>query len=515
MPQMFKQIAEAWNSLTLRQRLSMIVSVVATFAAISGIVWWARQPDWAVLRTGLEPRDAQAVVTELQNRGVPLRLRDGGTTVEVPQEEVHRLRMELTAKGIGTTGRFGFEQMFDSESVSQSTQMQEVRYKKALEDELARTIEALDDVSWARVHLVLPGERIFIDDDEQAKASVMLGLSGGGSLGAQEVQAVVRTVVGAVKDLGPENVYVAESHGRVLWSGEGEAAGALGSKQIELKTAFEQEINTKIARVLDSVVGEARYRVQSTVELDMERVLLRETTFDPDSGVLVSEQKTKERSTGPAVPGGIPGTASNVAGGGGASGSGESQSRSESTSSYRYSQIERTVEGPAGRIRRVSVAVVVDQNWEEDQATGERKPVPRSAEELADIEEFVKAAIGFDEERGDRVTVTQRPMIQPIAEPPERGFDPRSWLPLVKYPALILLFLLTFVLFVRPMLRTLGMLLRPPSGGPATGLGVVDGVALGPPSEVELLRQRLTALAGEHPEGMAQTMRVWLHEKEG
>ncbi|GAB4223253.1 MAG: flagellar basal-body MS-ring/collar protein FliF [Acidobacteriota bacterium] len=514
MPQTLKQIYDAWNALTLRQRLSMIVSVAATFAAVSAIVWWARQPDWAVFKTGLEPRDAQAVVTELQNRGIPLRLRDGGTTIEVPQEQVHRLRMELTAKGIGTTGRFGFAQMFDSESVSQSTQMQEIRYKKALEDELARTIEALDDVSWARVHLVLPGERIFIDDDEQAKASVMLGLAGGGALSAQEVQAVVRTVVGAVKDLGPENVYVAESRGRVLWSGEGEASAALGSKQIELKTALEQDINAKIARVLDSVVGATRYRVQSTVDLDMERVLRRETTYDPDSGVLVSEQKTKEQSTGPAAPGGVPGVTANV-GGGGATGAGESQTRSESTSSFRYSQVEKTVEEPVGRIRRVSVAVVVDQNWNEDPATGERTPVPRSAEELADIEQFVKAAIGFDEDRGDRVTVTQRPLVAPVAEPPERGFDPRVWLPVIKYPALILLFLMAFLLFIRPLLRTLGALARPLAERPATGLASLDAASLGPPSEVELLRQRLTALAGEHPEGMAQTMRVWLHEKEG
>jgi flagellar M-ring protein FliF len=517
MQEMLSQIGRAWSSLTLSQRTTLVVSTLLTIAAVGGIVWWAQRPSWTVLYTGLDPKDAQGVIGELQSRGVPHRLGGGGSAIEVPAESVHRLRMELAAQDMPSTGRFGYVDMFNQESMSQSTRMQRMRQQKAMEDEIARSIESLRTVRSARVHLVLPGDRVFLDDEEPAKASVVVDLQAGSRLAPDEVQAVVRLVAGSVSELDAANVNVVDTTGRLLWGGDADDQLYASSRQLELKTSLERSLNAKAARVLERVIGASRYQVESTVDLDMDKVLRREQSYDPDSAVLISEEKLKEETSGGGGVGGVPGTAANLPNGlaGAEVGGGESSSRSEKTSNFQYSSIERTIEEPYGKVERVSVAVVVDQEWDEADG-GERTAVPRSDDELGRIEELVKAAISFDETRGDVVTVRQTPFPQQPELEVTQTFDPWRWLPLVKYPTLVLLALLAFLLFVRPALRTAREAVArsataPPARARATA--EVEGQPqLGPPSQLERLRQRLTALADEEPEGMAQTMRVWLHD---
>ena len=308
---------------------------------------------------------------------------------------------------------------------------------------------------------------------------------------------------------------LSDASGRVLWAAE--SGGGFGMGEIEMKTAFEKGINAKIARVLDSVVGVQRYEVQSTVELEMEKVLRREKNFDPDSAVLISEEKSKEKSeSGSTGAIGVPGVAANLPGGaaGTAVGGAGGQTRSESTSNFSYSSVERTVEEPVGRVKRISVVVVVDHARGEnagDAAEG-GEGVERSPQEIAAIEDFVKSAIGFDETRGDVVTISQRPFVRPAELQPASKFDLMRYLPLVKYPLLIVLLLAVFVLFFRPTLRTMQQALatgaRPGSIG---GGGGGEGFAPLPEGgDVESMRHRLSKLAQEHPEGMARTLRVWL-----
>ncbi|MBP7149143.1 MAG: flagellar M-ring protein FliF [Acidobacteria bacterium] len=524
MQDLFNQIRDVWMALTLRQRASIFISVGMTVAAVAGIVWWARQPSWAVLYTGLDPRDGQAVIQELQSRKVAVRLRDGGTTIEVPFEQVDRLRMELVSKNLPGSGRFGFLEMFAQDNIAQSNQAQRIRYQKALEDELARTIESLDEIRTARVHLVLPGERVFVDDDDVAKASVTLGLAPGGPPSSEQVQAIARIVAGAVPELSVERVSVLDTNGRVLWEGDGEGGGVTAARQVELKSTIEKDINAKVARVLEPVVGADRFVVRTSADVDFQKERRREKEYDPDTGVLMSETKSKEKSvSGGKLAAGVPGTASNLPGGAGGSSTGadgETSDRTEQQASYEYSVVERDIEEPVGSLKRLSVAVIVDQAWEQAPAgqggtPGERRAVPRSDDEMSKLEDLVRAAISFDQARGDVVTVEQAPFQQPaVTEEPARPFDYRAVLPFVKYPALVVLALLVFVLFFRPVLKTVREAADRGPGIPfRAGSASIEGaLALGSASSLEKMRQRLAALATDQPEGMAQTVRLWLNE---
>lgn len=522
MQELLKQITEAWEALAPKQRVTLIVSAVATIAAVAALVWWARQPMLTTLVTGLEPKDAQAVVQQLQSEGVPFELRANGSEVAVPVEKLDELRMKLAAQGLPQSGRFGFMEMFSQDNIAQSNRAQAIRYQKAMEDELSRTIEALEEVKSARVHLVLPGERVFVDQTDQSKASITLSLAGGSRLPNEKVQAIVRIVAGAVKGLSAENVSVVDTAGHVLWEGGGEPGAMMSARQMEAKAATEGDYNTKVSSVLSPILGNGRFTVRTSADLDFKKVTARETTFDPNSGVLISEKKTKEKSDSGTDAAGVPGTASNLPGaaGGAPGGSSESQERSDQQSNFEYSRVERAVEEQVGDVRRLSVAVVVDQIWPDTPAAGAdavapAQPKERTPEEMQKIESLVKAAINFDPQRGDVVTIQQIPFQrEPVTELGER-FDPREWLPLIKYPALILLLLLVFFLFYRPMVATLRQATTRPSASAATAEARLEApLQLGPPSRLELTRQRLTQLAAEEPEGMAQTVRVWLHERE-
>lgn len=525
MQDLVQQIGAAWNTLALKQRISLVVSALLTLLAVGAVVYWAKQPQLTTLLTGLEAKDAQAIVTQLQAQGVPFELRSGGTEVAVPVEQVDRLRMSLAAQGLPQSGRFGFMEMFSQDNIAQSNRTQQMRYQKALEDELGRTIESLDEVRTARVHLVLPGERVFLDDDDVSKASVTLSLARGSRLPNEKVQAIVRIVSGAVKELSVENVSVVDTNGHVLWQGGGEPESFLSARQVEAKGATESDINAKVASVLQPLVGEGKFTVRTSADLEFQKVTRRETSYDPNSGVLISEKKTKETSNSGVDAGGVPGTASNLPGAQGAAGgaTSEAQERSDQQSNFEYSRVERSVEEPTGMIKRLSIAVVVDQIWPaaDPAATGDAaktQPQPRSDDEMRKLESLVKAAINFDANRGDIVTIEQVPFVRVDAEPIETGFDPRAWIPLIKYPALLVLLLLVFFLFFRPMLATLRQLAtsRPTAPSNATNATArLDApLQLGPPSRLELVRQRLTQLATEEPEGTAQTVRVWLHDKE-
>jgi flagellar M-ring protein FliF len=527
MQELLTQISEAWSALSLRQRTTLIVSALLTFAAVAAIGWWAKQPTLTTLVTGLDPKDAQSVVTQLQSEGVAFELRNGGTELAVPIERVDELRMKLAAQGLPASGHFGFKEMFAEDNIAQSNRSQMMRYQKALEDELARTIESLDEVRSARVHLVLPGERVFVDDDDHSKASVTLSLVRGTRLPQERVQAIVRIVTGAVKGLALEQVSVVDTAGHVLWEGGGDNAGTLSARQLEIKSATEADVNAKVATVLTPIIGEGRFTVRTSADLDFKKITARETNYDPNSGVLISERKSKEKSSSGSDAAGAPGTASNLPGAAQASaaGSRESQEKNDQQSSFEYSRIERAIEEPVGSVKRLSVAVLVDQIWP-DSANGQSgegnasggeaaKPIERSPEEMAKLEALVRAAINYDVNRGDLVTIQQAPFLRDPVVELEPGFDPKAWVPLVKFPVMILLLLLVFFLFYRPLVATLRQATVRPVPATLTAEAQLGGpLQLGPPSRLEQTRQRLTMLASEEPEGVAQTVRVWLHEKE-
>ncbi len=511
--------------LTARQKVQIVLAVAATAGLVWAVSAYATRVRYAVLFSNLRSEDAAPVLAALKERRVPYRLGAGGTLVEVPVEQVDELRLDLAAEGLPRSGGVGFE-IFDKPAFGMSDFVQNVNYRRALERELARTIQSLDVVDSARVHLALPPETVFAGERREPSASVVLKLKSGRSLSPNQVAAVAHLVASGVEGLDPSRVSVIDGHGRMLSDGGGpEEVETLSSAQLEAKRGLETSLEARLLSILEPVVGAGRVRARATVELSLARVQKVEESYDPDSAVVRSELKTRTRR-GSSGPGGVPGTASNLPGEpppavSPAAGAEESQS---STTNFEISKTVATIAQPPGGVARQSVAVVVDNAVQESPGADgkvERRSVPRSEEEMRKISDLVRAAAGIVEERGDTLIVENIPFETPAGGPAsEEGPGSADWwgpvLQIARYAVLPLAVLLIALLIVRPALSALRGLRAEPAAG--AGLPTVaelqarlargELVAGGGPSGD--LRQRLLEAARDNPEAAALVVRGWL-----
>ncbi len=522
MNEFLEQFTKAWDALSLRQKASLFVSAGLTVVAVLAVVWWARLPTWAPLQTGLDAKDAQVVIQELQAAKIKVNTADGGATIEVPIEMVDQARRLLASKDLPAGVYGSTDDLVIGAGLGESSRTIEYRLKRSLESRLARTLEEFTWIRHARVHLTLGGNSPFVDDKDVAKASVQLTVLKGFQPTSAQAQGVVNTVRDSVPELVEEHISVVDQSGRPIVDGQAMAAGGgvAASRQLEIKNAVERDINKKIASVLVPLVGMNGYAIRTDATLDHQKTKRFLKTYDPDRSVLISESKSKEKTNSgrDRNGGGAPGTATNLPGGQGVRGGGTSSSSQNSTqqNSYQPSFEETTIEEPSGTVERLSVSVVVNHKQEVEEGKEEASIVPRSEEEMQQLDRLIKAAMGFDEQRGDVLVLAQQAFQPaPVVEAPEAS-DPLSYLPLVKWPALVVLSLVAFFLFYKPTLKTVQSMLSTKSHAAAEDDASAElerQLQIGPPSRLELMRQRLAKLAAEEPEGMAQTMRVWLNEE--
>lgn len=520
MNELLEQITKAWDSLSLRQKMSLFVSAGLTVGAVMTIVWWAGIPTWTPLSVNVEARSAQEMIQALQSASIPVQTADGGGTIEVPAESLEEAKRVLASKDLLGLGSEGGDDYVTGSNMGESTRTMEWRMKRAQESRLARTLEEVTWIRKARVHLTLAGSSPFVDDRDVAKASIQVTVAKGFRPGSAQAQGIVNLVRDSVPELIADNISVTDQTGRPIVDGQAdsEVGGVAANKQLEIRNQVERDITKSIALMLEPILGREGFAIQANATLDYQKTKRFLKTFDPDGSVLLSESKNKTKnSSGRAGASGAPGTASNLPGGGPPSGGiASNEQRSDQLNNYENSFEETTIEEPSGTLQKVSVSVVIDQKSEAVEGQEEPQVVPRDDAEMQEIERIVKAAMGFDEERGDALVVSQRPFRHgPVIEP-ESTLDPLSFLPLVKWPALVLLLLIAFFLFYKPTLKTVqGMITagKAPGGEEGDSAELERQLQLGPPSRLELMRQRLAKLAAEQPEGMAQTMRVWLNEE--
>lgn len=511
--------------LTPRQKVQIGIALVATIGIVWGISLYATRVRYGVLFSNLRGEDAGPVVTALKSKRVPYRLSGGGSTIEVPVEKVDELRMELAAEGMPRGGGVGFE-IFDKPSFGLSDFVQNVNFRRALERELARTIQNLDSVDSARVHLALPPEAVFADEKKEPSASVVVRLKSGRSLSSNQVRAIGHLVASGVEGMDPARVSVIDGNGRMLSGEEGDGTEGLSATQLDAKRVIESGIETTLASILEPVVGPGRVRARATVELNLSRVSKVEETYDPDGAVVRSEQKSKSRQSGSAG-GGAPGTASNLPGGtpvaaAGAGGSSESQT---STTNFEINKTVATIKEPVGTLAKQSIAVVVDNAVTETTGADgktERKTAPRSDEEMKKITELARGAVGIDEERGDVLIVQNVPFdgsavaADKVAEKGDRLW---FWLMLARYAALPIAVLLVIFLLIRPGIAALRSAKQPAQGSglPPTIAELQASLASGalPPGPGGALRQKLIEAAGSDPEAAALVVRGWLAGRRG
>ncbi len=525
MPALLAPLREAWDRLSGAQRVRLVLAVVGLVGLVWGVSLYATRVRYGVLFSHLDTDDAAQVMAALRERQVPYRVAAGGTVIEVPAPRVDELRIELAGEGLPRGGGVGFE-IFDKPAFGMSDFVQNVNYRRALERELARSIQTLEAVESARVHLALPRPSVFADEAREPSASVIVRLRGGSALPSEQARAIAHLVASGVDGLEPRHVSIVDAQGRMLHAGgEAEPLGLSGS-QLEAKRQREREIERTLVSILEPVVGRGRVRASATVELDYRRVERVEETFDPESAVVRSEVRTKTRSES-AGTGGVPGTASNLpdeAGGPAAAALGGQESQS-TTTNFEVAKTVETIEEPVGRMVRQSVAVIVDHalvTRTDAQGATVREMAPRSEEEMNRIRDIVRAAVGYDAARGDVLIVENVPFEAPPEEPVP-GSASGAWLDLVprvaRYAALPAAVLLIILLVVRPGIAVLRELRSRASSGtalPATvaelqarlSRGELSTGAPGAPG----LRGRLIQAAAEDPQAAALVVRSWLRE---
>jgi flagellar M-ring protein FliF len=416
----------------------LLVLSATTLALLTFFVYLtlrAIEPSYTLLYGALELDDSAQIVSRLEAMGVPFRLQGDGEAVLVPSDQALRLRMMLAEEGLPRGGSVGNE-IFDQTSALGTTNfLANVNLRRALEGELARTIAALADVRSARVHLVLPQRELFRRDQIEPSASVTLRMLGGRRLSRRQVMAVQHLVAAAVPGLGPERITLVDDQGTLLArGGDGAIEGALPSQAEELRTLYEERLKRTIEQLLERSLGPGRVQAEVSAELDLDQITTTEETFDPEGQVVRStltveeESQSAERDDDDAVTVGnnLPNAAAETPASGRAAN--ENTTRTEETINYEISRKVRNQTQVGGRVRRLSVAVLVDGKMTPNEA-GEPVYTPRAADELAQIESLVRSAIGFDASRGDLVEVKN----MPFSAPPRLEEDEASWLQLTKY----------------------------------------------------------------------------------
>jgi flagellar M-ring protein FliF len=453
------------------------------------LVLRAGTPPMGLLYGDLETRDAGAVVAALERQRVPYRLAAGGTQVLVPAEDVPRLRLALAREGLPAGGSIGNELFDRNESLTTTPFQQEMNRLRAMEGELARSIRALSGVRGARVHLVLPRREAFSRERAEAQASVLLTMQGAQRLDREGVQAVLHLVVAAVPGLRAQNVSIVDSRGELLARGGQALNGPAGAQtQEELRRGQEARLSRAVEEMLERVLGPGRVRAEVAVEMDFDRVETREERFDPENQVARSTQSSNETSR--SQEGGAVGVGNNLPGaepGGGAGGNQES--RQEETTNFEIGRTIRNALREHPVTRRLTVAVLVDGVTEARPDGANGGPATkreRTPEELSRIAALVRNAVGFNEQRGDRVEVVSMRFADPEEAPREAGMlgldIPQAVLARLLETAVIgVLILLTLLLVARPVARKLSLSLNPTpalAGAGAMGAaGMVTGEA--------------------------------------
>lgn len=433
------QISAILENLTLRQKFTIAGTALIVVLLIWQGIRWNRESDLRPLFTNLAAEDAGTLVERLRAANVRYKVGEQGTVL-VPSALVPELRLEMAAAGLPRTGRIGFE-LFDKTNFGATDFAEQVNFRRALEGELERSITAIAEVERARVHVTFPKESVFLDHREPAKASVMVKLRPGASLQPQHLLGIAHLTASAVEGLTPEGVSIIDMAGALLSRPRrglnGDAPGA-SSAMIEYRQALEREMLAKIHMTLDPLLGENKYRAGVSLECDFTSGEQSEEVFDPDSSVMVSSQKTEDVSgtSGPGA-GGVPGTASSLprpvarpAGGG------SSVSRRTEAIAYQTSRVVKRTQIPQGAIKRLSVAVLVDQGirWEGQGAGARRVLDAPPPEKLKVVKDLLAGVVGFQEQRGDQILVESLPFEATLTSAPPPAAEPRP-APQAPFPA--------------------------------------------------------------------------------
>lgn len=412
------QLRKLLAALSLLQKVSICLAAVVVLAGIYGFSTWRRDVDFKPLYTGLAPDDAGVIVAKIKESGVEYRLSESGGVISVPSGSLAELRLQLAAAGLPKTGRIGFE-LFDKTTFGTTEFVEHVNYGRAIEGELERSVKTLAPVEEVRIHVTFSKDSVFIESREPAKASVVLKLRPGMALSPYNVASIQQLVASAVEGLNADGVSVVDTQGALLSRKKPSPQDAASSSAYEYRVRVEQDLVKKISETLDPMLGPSMYRASVSVDCDITSGEQNEETFDPTKSVMTNSQKSEDVAGG-GVAGGVPGVASNlprppprVTGGG------STTSRRTENISYESSHSIRKTLLPQGTVKRVSVAVLLDQNVQWQGKGILAKPVftPPTPVTIKAVRDILAGITGFTQERGDQIVVETVPFQTSIDRP--------------------------------------------------------------------------------------------------
>lgn len=551
-----EQGKEIWARLQLTQRLMVVGAALATVALIVALVFYYSGEEYSLLFSDLKASDAQAIVEKLKSSNVSYKLSNNGTSISVPSNRVSELRLQMASSGVLSGGHVGFD-LFDKASFGATDFAQQVTYQRAIEGELARTLEGMEEVESARVHITKARESIYADKEEKAKASVMLRVRQNRELTNERTDSVVSLVASAVEGLDPSDVSVMDSTGRLLTSGKryGQNDASAFNSQLDAKRKLEAEMATRLVSLIEPISGVGRVRADVAADVDFSKVEQTEEKYDPKSQVVRSQQTTQEvrNNKGGITTTGVTGARANdpaTANPNPSPAITNGDSRNATTTNYEIDKIVKHTIGNDGRITRLSASVVVDHKIVNGVS------VARTPEELKKLQEVVSAAIGIDTNRGDQIVVQTIAFDQLASE--TTAATNVSWLQknrelintLVKYLTPVFIVLLFLLFIVRPAKKALMAAIKPAPEllQPATTNGAPLALTAGeltptnsdieqlPPrtvaemeaalngkeihapdneeiNRIDEMKQDLMTRIKENPDLMAMTVRSWLNEE--
>jgi flagellar M-ring protein FliF len=554
------------SSFNLRQLMLLLGIAAAVAVGVVVVLWW-RGPNWSLLFGNLADADAANVVQALQTAGIEHKIEDGGA-IMVPAEKVHDARLKLASQGLPQGKTAGLDMINKDPGFGVSQFMESARYQYALEGELAQTIASLQAVEAARVHLAIPQQSAFVHDRRPASASVLLQLRSGHRLEPSQVSAIVHLVASSIPELNSDDVTVVDQQGHLLSAPKNSEAAA-AAEQFEAAHRVEETYTQRITQLIEPLVGDGRVRAQVVVDLDTGAQEEAHEQYKPDSAIVRSEQNSEESSRGGAAAGGVPGSLTNQPPAGGtataagapkpatppasaAGGAGGKNAQpgadaaaaaaaaaeaaipqNNSKASTKNYEIDRTLSysrQPSGRLKRVSVAVLVD-NVHQIADDGKANDRALTKDELDGITRLVKDAVGFDEARGDSVNVVNQPFLPHVEETLKPEPVPLWKQPMVRDIARLVLGALVLVALalgvLRPLIKSVTASLPPPQqvllpvtegagegaaahAAPAA-IPVIAGMPIQPmPYEQQLVQAR--AMVAQDPKRVAQVVKTWVGE---
>ncbi len=552
---------EGFQRLPALRQIGLMIGLAASVALGVAIVFWSQTPSYTLLYGNLSSQDAGQVIEALQKSGIAFKVNEATGAVMVPSRKLHTARMQLAKDGLPESNSMGFELLEKEQSYGTSQFLETARYQRALEGELGRTISTLRNIKSARVHLAIPKRSVFLRDQSKPTASVMVSLYSGRSLGEEQVAAIVHLVSSSVPHLEPAGITLVDQKGNLLSNGTGEKGMAQTSSQFAYNRKLEQLYTDRIRALLEPSVGKGKVRATVSAELDFTVTERTQETYNPDLSALRSEQISEDISSNSLsssnnsnkTAGGVPGALSNqppetgslkpaVSGGSKNDNSSEAQSESSngnrSKRSVRNYELDKTVSHTrlaSGAVRRLAIAVVIDNKQETD----DKGEVTGKAWDTAELDRFkalVKEAVGFSAQRGDTLNLINTSFLPPpVAEDvPEPSLLEQPWLWDVLKQAGGVLGLLVLVFGVlKPILKSLaergaeavpGMVPAEAMAGAAAGgaggeeqLSLSGGSAqqgqlAAPPNSYETSLQTAQAVVKEDPKRVAQVVKNWVAE---